>query len=135
MTALDTNVVLDLLDGDERFAGSVLRVLDALGEALSIAPIVYAELCARPAWEAKDVRPFLDGAAITVDWVLGEAVWESAGVAFAAYARRRAKHGDEPRRLIADFAIGAHAERAGSLVTRDAAFYRRAFPKLKVVEP
>ena len=119
MTALDTNVVLDLLDGDERFAGSVLRVLDAL---------VHQFLDFRL---RQPVRG-LDGHR---GFGPGEAVWESAGVAFAAYARRRAKHGDEPRRLIADFAIGAHAERAGSLVTRDAAFYRRAFPKLKVVEP
>ncbi|MCL5258254.1 MAG: hypothetical protein M1314_00655 [Firmicutes bacterium] len=39
-----------------------------------------------------------------------------------------------PRRIIADFVIGAHASRVGTLVTSDAAFYRRAFPSLRVID-
>lgn len=101
MTALDTNVLLDVLDSDARFAPAVVRTLDALGEGLVIAPIVYAELCARPGWEPKDVNPFLHSAGIGVDWSLDAEIWSHVGSAFAEYARRRrrSRRGAEPRRL------------------------------------
>ncbi len=38
-------------------------------------------------------------------------------------------------RYVADFVVGAHARAVGRLVTRDAAFYERNFPKLTVLVP
>jgi predicted nucleic acid-binding protein len=65
-------------------------------------------------------------------------VWESAALAFRAYAeRRRTQAGDPgPRRILADFITGAHAlHRASSLLTFDQRIYRAAFPTLNVVVP
>jgi len=54
-------------------------------------------------------------------------------LSLGAAARRHRAH--EPRRLAADFVIGAHARAVGRLVTRDAAFYERNFPSLTVLLP
>ena len=64
-----------------------------------------------------------------------EAVWRAAGRAFQAYAARRKRHRDSgPRRILADFVIGAHAtEKAHRLLTLDDRFYRAAFPRLIIV--
>jgi len=35
--------------------------------------------------------------------------------------------------LIADFFIGAHGQARGGLITRDAAFFQRAFPEMRVI--
>jgi predicted nucleic acid-binding protein len=41
-----------------------------------------------------------------------------------------------PRRLIADFLVGAHARRqADRLLTRDRGFYRTAFRGLRILDP
>jgi predicted nucleic acid-binding protein len=59
-------------------------------------------------------------------------VWHAAGAAFAAYAaRRRRSKGGEPKRLLVDFIVGAHAVlKADRLLTLDPARYSLAFPKL-----
>jgi hypothetical protein len=73
--------------------------------------------------------------AIEVDWDMGESVWRTAGKAFRAYAMRRAKQRHEkPRRILADFLIGAHAvERNCKLMTFDGGLFREAFPYLDVM--
>lgn len=51
------------------------------------------------------------------------------------YRKGRGKTLEEQGRgIMADFLIGAHARSVGSLVTNDAAFFRREFPDLEVVE-
>ena len=71
----------------------------------------------------------------SMDWKLDEAVWRAAGLAFQAYAARRKRHGvSGPRRILADFVIGAHAvEKGHRLLTLDDRFYRTAFPRLVIV--
>jgi predicted nucleic acid-binding protein len=75
---------------------------------------------------------FFEDTGILVDWELDEAVWRMAGLAFKAYAARRRKHGDKgPRRILADFLIGAHAvRRKAPLLTLDDRLYRSVFPNL-----
>ena len=48
---------------------------------------------------------------------------------------RRKQQGDSgPRRILADFVIGAHAMHlASALLTLDRGLYRVAFPKLKIL--
>jgi predicted nucleic acid-binding protein len=71
---------------------------------------------------------------IAIDWDLSEAIWRSAGLAYQSYAaRRRKQRGSEPRRIQADFLIGAHAlENGYRLLTFDDRLYRAAFPRLSI---
>ena len=72
---------------------------------------------------------------ITIEWNLDETIWRAAGRAFQAYAGRRSKQGQAgPRRILADFLVGAHALQKGyRLLTLDDRLYRAAFPGLKIV--
>jgi hypothetical protein len=71
-----------------------------------------------------------------VDWSMDESVWRAAGKSFQKYAtRRRKQRSGQPRRILADFLIGAHAlEKGYSLLTLDDGIYRAAFPKLHIVK-
>jgi predicted nucleic acid-binding protein len=65
---------------------------------------------------------------------LNEAVWRAAGRAFQEYVTRREKQRvSGPRRILADFLIGAHAMQNGfQLLTLDNRLYRAAFPRLTI---
>ena len=77
---------------------------------------------------------FFAEAGIQVEWELSEKIWREAGKAFQGYvARRRRQGGVGPRRILADFLIGAHAMVRGyRLLTLDARIYKAAFPRLAV---
>ncbi len=75
---------------------------------------------------------------VGVDWSLGAKVWRTAGSRYGAYARdRRRRKGDfAPRRVLADFLIGAHAlHLARALLTADTRVYSTYFPELRIVAP
>ena len=140
ITALDTNIFVAVWDGDEPTSNFVSEILDQANAQgrLVISPPVYAELVAAPGRDRAFVERFLQETAINVDWRLSRQVWESAALAYRAYAeRRRAQARDPgPRRILADFIIGAHAlHRASSLLTFDQRIYGAAFPTLNVVVP
>lgn len=106
--------------------------------ALAIAPAVYAELVAAPGYNVRAVDTFLSQAGIAVDWQLDEAVWRTAALAHGGYAeRRRSQRGDRgPKRLLADFTIGAHAVTlAAALLTFDQRIFRPAVPSLTILDP
>lgn len=132
-TAIDTNVIIALWQRDPIVRASARVALDsALAKgALIVAAPVFAELLAAGRTEAF-LGSFLEDTGILVDWLLDENVWRLAGNAFAAYAARRRRQGDAgPRRILADFLIGAHAVRLGCpLLTMDRGLYRAAFPQL-----
>ena len=138
-TALDTNVVVTLLSADTE--ADVQRAQYALEEAsargeLLISPVVYSELLAAPLRDEAFLEAFLKDTRIRADGRFTRAMWRSAGLAFGAYARRRrAQAGDPgPRRILADFLIGAHAAELGvRLLTFDEGIYQAAFPNLTVV--
>ncbi len=137
-TSVDTNVLIDLLaraDTEERRRAALILAEAAKRGPLVICAVVHAELGAHPRSSAEDVDRFLDDLRIKIDWSLSESVWRLSGLKFREYAiRRRGSSATEPRRLIADFIIGAHAAAAGALVTRDVQFYRRTFPDLVIIE-
>lgn len=139
-TAVDTNVFVALLSGpveEARAARRSLREAKERGVLVVCAP-VHAELSAAPGRDPDEVDVFLDLARVAVDWDLSENTWRTAAVAFKGYAeRRRTQPGDSgPRRILADFVIGAHAlHTASALLTLDRSLYRAAFPDLTVLTP
>ena len=132
-TALDSNIISALWsqesvakDLDERM------VLAKQTGPLVISPIVYAELLAHPAVNEAFVERFLKETGIDIDFNLPKEVWREAGTRFAAYAKRRRKSSKTgPRRLAADFVIGAHAMlTTDRLMTLNRSDYRQDFPEL-----
>jgi hypothetical protein len=77
----------------------------------------------------------LEVTGVLIDLRIEERVWTEAGHRFAKYAaRRRRATGEGPRRLVADFAIGAHALlQADRLLTLDPKVYEREFPELRLL--
>lgn len=137
-TAIDSNIISALLRGEDTEA-AVRRVLNASrrGGELMICGAVHAELLAGPGITAPLLDRFLAMTGVRVDWVMDEAIWRHTGTAFATYAdRHRTSGGGTPRRVLADFVIGAHAAGRGArLVSLDASHYQASFPSLEVVVP
>lgn len=135
-TAIDTNVIIALWDRDPGLSLSAQNALDTAfhrGTLVAAAP-VFAQLVGAPGRSEAFVDSFFEETGIGVDWELPEQVWRLAGRAFQAYAQRRRKQRDRgPRRILADFVIGAHASANGfRLLTLDEGLYRAAFPALSI---
>jgi predicted nucleic acid-binding protein len=135
-TAVDTNVIVALWDQHDAVNTAAQAGLDAAlrrGHLVIPAP-VFAELMACPGRSEAFLDAFLKDTGISVDWNLDEAIWRTAGLAFQHYAARRKKERDYgPRRILADFLIGAFAvERRCHLLTLDDRLYRVSFPGLTV---
>jgi len=135
--ALDTNIIVYALAGTARTAEAAAQALESAavrGGVLVLSAPVYAELLAIPHSSKADLDAFITETKIRVDWDLSRSCWTAAGLAFAAYAgrRKRQKIGP-PRRILADFLIGAHSLEVGNLLTADPSFYRTNFPELNVL--
>ena len=136
-TAIDSNILIALWNEDDSLNTLVRSALDAalgLGSLVIAAP-VFAELLAAPSRSEAFLDSFCRETSIAVDWNLDEAVWRAAGRAFQQYvARRRKERASDPRRILADFLIGAHAMQNGfRLLTLDDRLYRSAFPRLAIL--
>lgn len=135
--AIDTNVLVALWDTDLQLNTAAQKALDSAQErgTLVVSGGVYAELLALPERAENMLDEFFDVTAIHVDWESSEQVWRAAGRAFQSYVNRRNRKKKElPRRILADFFIGAHAFVHGyRLMTLDQRLYRAAFPELEIV--
>lgn len=129
--ALDSSVILDVLTDDPQWAGGSERALKKAYEEgqLLIGECVLAEIT--PALSEADLERFLK------DWKIQflPSTCESARLAgemFRKYLQRRF----EPRRVLPDFLIGAHAWVYGKrLLARDRGYYRDYFDGLTLIEP
>ena len=129
ITAVDTNVLLDVFLPDDRFGPwSDAQLRDAYDRgAVLVCDIVYAELVPRFGDRAAlDEALTLIGAQLSpLDTTIA---WE-AGMRW----RRYREAGGPRQRIMTDFLIGAHAlGAADAFLTRDQGFYRTYFPELAV---
>src|SRR5580704_5293229 len=112
-TAVDSNILVALWNLEDSLNSAAQAALDAAlnrGSLVICAP-VFAELLAFPVRDEAFLDSFLRDTGIAVDWDLGESVWRMAGRAFQSYAARRRRQRDAgPRRILADFLVGAHAQ-------------------------
>lgn len=135
---MDTNVFSALLSGGAESAPEARIALEKARAAgtLAVSPAVYAEFAARRSPDYTDT--FFSEKGVEVDWHIGREVWRTAGSRYGDYVRaRRCQKGDPgPRRILADFLIGAHALHfARALLTSDTGIYGTYFPELRVVSP
>ncbi len=137
ITSIDTNVIVALWDADDTLHRAAREILDAAYARgrLVICGVVHAELMAAPGRNETFVDQFCEETGIAVEWELGERAWRAAGTAFQSYSARRRKQKEaEPRRILADFLIGAHALVSGyKLLTLDGRTYQASFPRLAIV--
>ncbi len=138
-TVVDSNVIVALWDQDDNLSAVAQAGLDAAldrGRLVIPAP-VFSELMALPGRTETFLDRFFQGTGVTVDWDLDEQVWRAAGRAFQGYVGRRKKHpGPGPRRILADFLIGAYAaSHSFALLTLDEGLYLAGFPELKILRP
>ena len=134
-TAIDTNVLSDLLDGETKGQEAllVLHHLEAQGPLL-ICGVVYAELHGRQDTPPDLIERFLQSTGIELDSVGSRDIWEEAGRANAAQHSRRRRGGVSGLRpVLPDLLIGAHAlHRADRLLTRNAGDFSD-FPALQLI--
>lgn len=135
-TALDTNIVSPVWLALPA-AGAIAAALAKLrGEgALVISAPVFVELSAVPGLTPQMVRKALAEMSISIDFDMGEEVWQLSATTFSDYAvRRRRSGGGSAKRFPADFIIAAHAQlKADRLMTRDAGRYSLDFPSLRLI--
>ncbi len=135
-TAIDSNILIALWNEDDTLNTLARSALDAALRrgSLVIAAPVFAELLAAPSRHEAFLDAFCRDTGVSVDWELNETIWRIAGRAFRNYvARRRKQHDLGPRRILADFLIGAHALQNGfRLLTLDDRLYGAAFPRLAI---
>lgn len=132
MIAVDSCVLIDISTNDPTYAQASY---DALRDAIArddvvVCDAVVAELCAT----VDQVEATLD--AITALGIRYSAVAEQAAIRAGIMQRRYRDRGGKRERVISDFLVGSHAlMQCGTLLTRDAGFFRDYFKGLKIINP
>ncbi len=128
---VDTNVLVDVLTDDPKWADWSIEQLDIHSQAgLVINPVVYAELCfGSPSTAFVDdvIRRF----ALTYQEIPRQGLFRAA----KAFGRYKAKRGTKTS-VLPDFFIGGHADAAAiPLLTRDTKRLHAYFPRLELICP
>ncbi len=132
ITAVDTNVLLDVFGADAVFgerSAAALRSCLREGRVVACA-VVWAEVAAAFGRSEAAANAL---ASLGVDFSpTSVTAAEQAGRAWSVSRER----GGSRTRVVADFLIGAHAiVQAERLLTRDRGFYRSYFERLAIVDP
>lgn len=132
ITAIDTNILLDVLAPNPAFYEASARAIEDSANAgsLVVCDLVYAELCIHFARQ-HECDEFLKSIEIRVEALRPETHFLASRV-WRAYR----KQGGQRTRILADFLIGAHGQlQATRLLSRDRGFYGSLFPALKLLDP
>jgi hypothetical protein len=132
MLLVDTNVLVDVLEGDPDWVDWSIGQLRAQSQVhrLVINPIIYAELSL--AFSSVEA---LDASIENLDLDILELPRPSLFLAGKAFARYR-RQGGRKNNVLADFFIGAHAAVLGCpVLTRDVQRYRSYFPSVTLIAP
>ena len=132
ITAVDTNVLLDVFGANQKYGTAAAVALDrcAAEGSLVASAVVWSETAAAFAEEAAFERAMRDlGVSFSP---LTEAAANRAARQWRSYRQR----GGRRDRITSDFLIGAHALiRAERLLTRDRGFFRQHFSGLQIIDP
>lgn len=132
ITAIDTNVLLDILAADPEYFERSFQALEevVIAGSLVICDLVYAELCVH-FQRQNECDQFLRENDIRV-----EALTREASFLASRLWRAYRQEGGKRTRILTDFLVGAHAQvQASQLLTRDRGFYREAFRSLTLFDP
>ncbi len=130
VTAVDTNILLDILAGTkdqaEKATGALIKA--AAEGRLILSPVCYAELAGNFR-TAEELTRFMEDFSLT--WThLDEAAAFLAG----QYLREYKERGGTRARILSDFLIAAHAQvNADRILTHDHRFFGSQFPGLVAV--
>jgi predicted nucleic acid-binding protein len=133
ITAIDTNILIDILEPDPVFGQTSKQALrSCLQEGSVIAcEVVWAEVVTAYSSKKKQVVDILSSIGIVYSPMTLEAALEAA--AFWCAFRKKNTVRD---RIVADFLVGGHALILGDrLLTRDRGFYRDYFKGLQIKSP
>ena len=163
ITAVDTNVLLDILLEDNTFLVSSKRLLlESMDEgATVISPCVYSELYTgfilgfSEKMAGRELDDFLSGIGIDIIPFTKRSL-QIAGEGWTQYTKGKGKNkvicpkcGEMNKiictkcqktflwrnHIVTDFLIGGHAQdTADRLLTRDRGYYKRYFPELKIMK-
>jgi predicted nucleic acid-binding protein len=128
ITAIDTNILLDVFLPDPKFvSSSSLLLREAYDEgALIVSSIVFAELV--PQFGSRESLLYAVEKLNVRTSSIDDEVALLAGMKWKEYRRA----GGSRKRIISDFLIGAHAVlRAERFLTRDRGFYHTYYPDLE----
>lgn len=129
ITFVDTNVLLDVFLPDPQWGEKSKRALDQayIDGSLVINEIIYAELA--PQFPEKSL---LDETLKTLGIRVILLDLDSAYAAGTKW-KKHLEAGGKRDRVLADFLIGAHAEKSSEkLLTRDRGFYKKYFTTLNI---
>jgi predicted nucleic acid-binding protein len=132
MVLVDTNVLLDVLENDLKWAPWSQDQLDAAAatDSLAINPIIYSELSIAFA-RIEELDTVIEEASLTIEAIPKEALF-LAGKVFLFY---RSSQGTK-HNVLPDFFIGAHAAvMQWPILTRDVGRYRTYFPRVELITP
>jgi len=132
ITAVDTNVLLDVFLDDPQFGPASAELLKkCIREGVLVAGEVVWSECAAVFPDDESMRAAMNGLEVKfVSTSLEAAI--RAGHAWRLYRSR----GGRRDRMVADFLIGAHALlQSDRLLSRDRGFYASYFRELTVLDP